>query len=49
MDLANPIETVVHHLLMKSMACLGHRDGFPMMSALVYVMHIEQNLQWIMT
>ena len=48
MDLGNPIETVVHYLLIGGMTCLGHQDGFPMVSALVYVMHIEQALRWIM-
>ena len=31
------------------MACLVHRDGFSMVSVLVYVMHIRQDLQWTMT
>ena len=26
-------------LLIGGMACLGHQDGFPMVSALAYVMH----------
>ena len=42
MDLGNPIEVVVHHLLIGGMTCLNHRDGFPMVSALVYVMHTRQ-------
>nr|CAN82426.1 hypothetical protein VITISV_043782 [Vitis vinifera] len=29
-DLGNPVETVVHHLLIEGMTCLGRRDGFPM-------------------
>ena len=48
MDLDNPVETIVHHLLILGMACLGHRDGFPIVSVPVYVMHIRQDLQWIM-
>ena len=49
MDLGKPIETVVHHLLIEGMVCLGHQDEFPMMSVLVYVMHTRQDLPWIMT
>ena len=45
MDLGNPVETVVHHLLIGGMTCLSCRDGFSMVSALVYVMHIGQGLQ----
>ena len=37
MDLDNPIETVVHHLLIGGMTCLGRWDEFPMVSLLVYV------------
>ena len=47
MDLDNPIEIIVHHLMIRRMTYLGCRDGFPMVSALVYVMHIGQNLRWI--
>ena len=39
MDLGNLIETVVHHLLIGGMTCLGRRDGFHMVSALVYMMY----------
>ena len=49
MDLGNSIEIVVHHLLIEGMACLSRQDGFPMVSVLVYVMHIGQDLRWIMT
>ena len=28
---------------------MSHQDGFPMASALVYVMHIGHDLRWIMT
>ena len=49
MDLRNLVETVVYHLQIGGMTYLGHRDGFPIMSALVYVMHTRQNLQWIIT
>ena len=44
MDLGNPIETVVYHLLIERMTYLGSQDEFLMVSALVYVMHIEQDL-----
>ena len=44
MDLGNPIETVVHHLLIRGMICLDRRDEFPMVSALMYVMHTGQDL-----
>ena len=44
MDLGNPIETIVHHLLIGEMACLGRRDGFPMVSILMYEMHTGQDL-----
>ena len=39
MDLGNLVESVVHHLLIGGMAYRGRRDGFLMISALVYVMH----------
>ena len=39
MDLDNPIETIMHHLLIGGIACLDRQDGFPMVSALLYVMH----------
>ena len=45
MGLGNPLEAVVHHLVIGGMTCLGYWDGFPMVSALVYVMHIGQDLQ----
>ncbi|RVW13655.1 hypothetical protein CK203_093996 [Vitis vinifera] len=35
MGLGNPLDVVVHHLLIGGMAGLGHLDGFPMVSALV--------------
>ena len=38
MKLGNPVEIVVHHLLIEGMVCLACLDGFPMVSALVYVM-----------
>ena len=37
MDLNNPIETKVHCLLIRGMICLGHQDGFLMVSALVFM------------
>ena len=45
MDLGSPVETVVHHLLIRGMTCLGRWDGFSMVSVLVYVMHIAQDLR----
>ena len=45
MDLGNSVETVVHHLLIEGMACLDHRNGFPMVSVPVYMMHTGQDLQ----
>ena len=39
MDLGNPIEIVVYHLLIGGMACFSRWDEFLMVSALVYVMH----------
>ena len=44
MDLGNPVETIVHHLLSGGMTHFGHWDEFPMVSALVYMMHIGQDL-----
>ena len=35
MGLGNPLEVVVHHLLIGGMASLGYWDGFPMVSVLV--------------
>ena len=35
MGLGNPLEASVHHLLIGVMTGLGHRDEFPMRSALV--------------
>ena len=44
MDLGNPIETVVHYLLIEGMTCLNCQDGFPVVNVLVYVMHIGHDL-----
>ena len=41
MDLGNPVETVMHHLLIGEMTYLDRRDEFPMVNVLVYVMHTE--------
>ena len=41
MDLGNPIEIVVHYF---QMAWLDYWDRFLMVSALLYVMHIGQDL-----
>ena len=35
MDLGNPLEVVVYHLLIGGMAGLGYQDGFPMVCALM--------------
>ena len=37
MDLGNPLEIIVHHLLIEGMASLGYRDGFPIVSTLVCI------------
>ena len=37
MDLGNPFEIIVHYLLIGERTCLGHRNGSPMMNALVYM------------
>ena len=42
--MGNPIEIVVHHHLIGGMDSLGHQDGFPMVSALVCMMHTGQDL-----
>ena len=47
MDLGNPVETIVHYLSIGGMTCLNHRNGFPMTSILVFVMHIGWDLWWI--
>ena len=49
MDLSNPVKTIVHYLLIEGITCLSHWDEFLMMSVPAYVMHIEQNLRWIIT
>ena len=45
MNLGNPIETLVHHLLTRGMTWLGCGNGFPMVSALVYVMYTRKDLR----
>ena len=45
MNFKNLVETLVYHLLIRGITCLGRQDGFPMVSALVYVMHIGRDLQ----
>ena len=37
MGLGNPLEVVVHHLLIGRMTGFGYQDGFSMVSALVCV------------
>ena len=37
MGLGNPLEVVVHYLLIGGMTNLGYRNGFPMVSALVCI------------
>ena len=39
MNLGNLVMIVVYFLLIERMTCLDHRDDFPMMSALVFMMH----------
>ena len=46
MDLDNVVEIVVQHLLIGWMTCLGCRDVFPIVIALVYVMHTTLDL-WV--
>ena len=48
MDLGNLFETIVHYLLIGGMTYIGSRNGFPMVSALMYVMHTGQDLWWVM-
>ena len=36
MDLGNPIEVIMHYLLIKGMTCLAHQDEFPMVSTSMY-------------
>ena len=45
MDLDNIVEIVVRHLLIRGMTYLVHRDGLPMVNALVYVMHTGYELK----
>ena len=35
MGLGNPLDIVVHHLLIEGMTILGYRDEFPIVSTLV--------------
>ena len=44
MDLGSLVETIVHQLLIREMTYLGRQDRFPMVSALVYVMHNGKDL-----
>ena len=48
MNLENPIEILVHYLLIGGMTWFDYHDEFSMVSALVYVIHIGSDLQWIM-
>ena len=41
MGLGNLVKVVVHHLQIGGMVGLGYWDGFPMVSALVYVLRTE--------
>ena len=45
MDLGNPIEVVVYHYLIRGLTCHSYQDGFPIASALVYMMDIGQDLR----
>ena len=45
MNLSNPIETIVHRLLIGGMTYLGRQDEFLMVSAVVYVMYTGQDLR----
>ena len=44
MNLGNQVGTIVHRLLIGGMTCLGRRDGFLIMSALIYGMHTRKDL-----
>ena len=44
MDLGNPIETIVHHLLIEVINFLDHWDRFPMVSVIMHVMHTGHDL-----
>ena len=44
MDLGNPLETVMNYLLIRGMTYLSLQDGFPMVNALVHLMHIKLDL-----
>ena len=45
MGLGDPLEIVVHHLLIRGMVGLGYRDEFSIVSALVCAwLHIGQDL-----
>ena len=44
MDLGNIVEIIMHDLLIGGMTFFDDRDGFSMVSALVYMMHIGQDL-----
>ena len=39
MGLGNPLEVVVHNLLIGGVTYLGYQDGFPMVCALVHNPH----------
>ena len=41
MEFGNPVETVVHHLLIGGMTCFVRWDEFPMVSALVYMITLD--------
>ena len=45
MDLGNLSENVVYYLLIGETTCLDGQNGFPIVNALVYVIHIKQDLQ----
>ena len=42
MGLGNPLEVVVHHLLIRGMVGFGCQDGFPMLSELVCVYTLDK-------
>ena len=44
MDLGNSFETIMHYLVIRGMICLNHWDSFLIVSALLYVVHIGQDL-----
>ena len=43
MGLGNPLEVIMHHLLIEGMVGLSYRDRLPMVSELVYIYTLDKN------